>query len=476
MRGWMLAAAVGMALAGAAPAGAAETFYIRGGGDGHGIGMSQYGAYGYALHGKDYRFILGHYYTGTSLGSTSPSQLVRVLIRTGSASFAGANRAAGQKLNPAATYSVRTLASGALGVFDSSGKRVVSAASPLRVTGSGPLRVGGSGSYHGALEFRPSGRSAVETINAVGLEDYVRGVISAEMPASWSAQALEAQAVAARTYAITTGVGANGYQLYSDTRSQMYQGVAAETPSTDAAVAATRGQVVTYRGRPVVTYFFASSGGQTEDIQNVWLGSSPEPWLHGVSDPYDGVGGNPDHRWTVKLTVGQAASRLSSLVKGRLIGVRVTRWGVSPRVVSAQIVGSRGTTNVTGPQLQQAFGLMSTYMAFASISSSQGTPGSSVGSTTGGTAFSSQLPTHTTLAVAAAGFEALPAGPRVLRGNVSPARRGERLGIESRVAGRWRSVARVRARSGGAYRLKLHHRGLYRVVWHGLDGPAITVR
>ena len=99
------------------------------------------------------------------------------------------------------------------------------------------------------------------------------------MPSSWAAAALEAQAVAARTYAITTTVDGNGYDLYSDTRSQMYGGVSAETPSTDAAVAATSGQVVTYDGKPVVTYFFASSGGHTESIQNVWAGATPEPWL-----------------------------------------------------------------------------------------------------------------------------------------------------------------------------------------------------
>ena len=87
-------------------------------------------------------------------------------------------------------------------------------------------------------------------MEAVGLDDYVRGVISAEMPSGWSPQALDVQAVAARTYAITTDVSGSNFDLYPDTRSQMYRGVAAETPSTDAAVAATRGQVVTYAGRP----------------------------------------------------------------------------------------------------------------------------------------------------------------------------------------------------------------------------------
>ncbi len=85
-------------------------FYVQGGGDGHGIGMSQYGAYGYALHGKDYSWILAHYYTGTSLGTTNTSRTIRVLLASGSASFSGATSAPGKKLNPASTYYVRPLA------------------------------------------------------------------------------------------------------------------------------------------------------------------------------------------------------------------------------------------------------------------------------------------------------------------------------------------------------------------------------
>src|ERR1700685_4194623 len=83
---------------------AASELYIRGAGYGHGVGMSQYGAYGYALHGKDYHFILAHYYTGTSLGTVDPDLTVTVLLATGGAAFSGANRAGAKKLDPAATY------------------------------------------------------------------------------------------------------------------------------------------------------------------------------------------------------------------------------------------------------------------------------------------------------------------------------------------------------------------------------------
>src|SRR5207248_6666039 len=138
------------------------------------------------------------------------------------------------------------------------------------------------------------------------------------------------QAVAARTYALTSDVGGSQYQLYSDTRSQAYGGVGAETAATDAAVAATRGQILTYSGKPAITYFFSSSGGYTESVQYAFGGATPEPWLRGVPDPYDGAGGDPYHHWTYRLTVATAAGKLGGLVTGSLVGIKVTKHGVSP--------------------------------------------------------------------------------------------------------------------------------------------------
>ena len=100
-----------------------------------------------------------------------------------------------------------------------------------------------SGRYRGALEVRPAATGGVNAINAIGLENYVRGVISGESPASWPSAALQAQAVAARSYAITTSRSKkDGFDQYPDQRSQVYRGVKAEFPTTDAAVAATAGQ------------------------------------------------------------------------------------------------------------------------------------------------------------------------------------------------------------------------------------------
>jgi stage II sporulation protein D len=335
---------------------------IRGAGDGHGVGMSQYGAEGEALHGLTDGAILSHYYTGTALGHTNPVRTVRVLLADGRASFRGASAAGGVRLSPAGTY---TVAAGPLGlqITSASGRRVVSASGPVSVTGPGPLTTAG-GRYLGALQFSALATGKVQTVNVVGLDDYVRGVVAAEMPSSWAPAALEAQAIAARTYAITTTVDGTGFDLYDDTRSQMYGGVGAETAPTNAAVTATSGQIVTYDGRPAVTYFFASSGGFTESIQNVWSGSAPEPWLVGVADPYDGADGDPYHRWQIQMSLSAATTKLGPLVRGRLKRIVVTRHGVSPRVISAEVIGTGGTTKVTGAQLQGAFGLLSTWMSF----------------------------------------------------------------------------------------------------------------
>lgn len=201
------------------------------------------------------------------------------------------------------------------------------------------------------------------------LETYVRGVVSAEMSASWPMAALEAQAVASRTYAITSDAGGSKFDVYSDDRSQVYLGKAAETSRTNTAVAATAGQIVTYAGKPAVTYFFAGSGGQTESVQNAFPGAEPEPWLVSVADPYEA---GPLRHWTMTMSFASAGSRLSGLVKGAFTGIEVLKRGVSPRIVSAYVLGSKGHTLVSGPELEARLGLYSTW-AYFSVKNAKGT-------------------------------------------------------------------------------------------------------
>jgi stage II sporulation protein D len=454
----------------AKPASAATTLYIQGGGYGHGIGMSQYGAYGYALHGWTYQQILGHYYTGTQLGTTNPNQTVRVLLSSGPAAFAGATQIGNKKINPSLTYDVIPLANGQLAVVNqTTHKRVGKFNFPLTATGSEPLSLAGQGTYRGSLEFRPNGSGGTYTVNVVGLDDYVQGVIGAEMPANWAQQALDAQAVAARTYAITTDVDGGFFNLYPDTRSQMYRGVAAEAPSTLAAVAATAGQIVTYNGAPAVTYFFSSSGGYTENIQDAWPGATAEPWLVGVPDPYDGAGGDPYHHWTRQLSLSAATKDLGPLVKGKLISIQVTQTGASPRIMKAKVIGTGGTSTATGAQLESAFGLLSTWASFTTISSTAGTApaAANVAHEVSDLGVIGQLQQ----AFAIAG-ETVP----VFAGRVQPGAQGGHATIEVRRAhGGWRKTATIRLGKGGAFAVKVAGPGEYRTVYHGLDGPSVPV-
>ncbi len=378
------------AAASSSTAGASDLL-ISGGGFGHGVGMSQYGALGFALHGFGYQQILAHYYEQTTLATIPAGKTVTVLLADGrAAAFSGATRAGATALTASTTYAVAP-AGPDLALLDGT-RTLATFAPPLTVSGPGPLELAGHGRYRGSLVFDLDGHGGVQTVDQVDIEDYVRGVVAEEMPSSWPAAALEAQAVAARTYALASDpVGVN-FDVYDDTRSQMYGGVAAETPQTDAAVEATAGQVVEYSGVPATTYFFSSSGGYTEDIQNVWLGVGPEPWLQGVPDPFDSAGDDPFHRWQVSISLATAARRLRGLVRGSLTAIQVLKRGVSPRVVSAAIIGTDGRTLVSGPQLQQRLGLRSTYMSFETVTPT----GTVVGGAGPTEATTSATPTDTT--------------------------------------------------------------------------------
>ena len=314
------------------------------------------------------------------------------------------------------------------------------------------------GSYRGRLEFRPDLFAGINAINAVPLEDYVAGVVSRESPSSWPIEALKAQAVAARTYAVTTSKAGSGFDQYADTRSQVYGGVAAETASTNQAVTATRGQVVTYDGAPVVTYFFSTSGGRTEDVENTNLGTEPRPWLKSVKDPYDGV--SPKHRWgPIRMSSASAAARLSGLVKGRFKGVRVIKRGKSPRIVAADVIGTGGRTRVSGATLRARFGLNDTWAYFTSIGTRKKKP---PGPSNGGT---SPPPPS-----------AAAAGPRprsILAGTVYPERTGAEVQIQIRERGRWRTVTSTVVRRGGRYSAAVARAGTYRVVFSGDAGPSV---
>jgi stage II sporulation protein D len=456
---------------------AATKLTITGAGFGHGIGMSQYGAYGYSLHLKDYGFILGHYYTGTTLGKLDSNPEVKVLLQGGkkAVSFTGAVAAGDLKLDVAKTYTVRRGDTG-LVLRDATGAAVGTTPGPLRVDAAvgEPLRLSGTsvpgvrnGLYRGALVISASG-SGLIAVNALDLEDYLRGVVSAESPSAWPVEALKAQAVAARTYALTTHAGGGAFDQYADTRSQVYRGVAAETPSTDAAVTATAGQVVTFGGQPVTTYFFSTSGGETEDVQNVFVGSDPKPWLKAVEDPFDGV--SPKHRWgPFRFTASQVQRKLRRYVRGRFQRIKVVQRGVSPRVVRAQVVGTGGTTTVTGPQLRSAFGLYDTWAYFTSVTSKASKTKKAKKPA------SSQPASDSSGGVLSPSARAASLRAPRIEGTIAPARAGRWLKVQRRVGARWATATDGKVGRGGRYSVAVPGRGVYRVVYGTAVGPDVRV-
>ena len=253
------------------------------------------------------------------------------------------------------------------------------------------------------------------------------------------------------------------FDLYPDTRSQVYGGVAAEVASTNQAIAETRGEVVTYNGQPVVTFFFSTSGGRTEDVENTPLGNEPRPWLKSVDDPYDDT--SPRHRWgPIRMSLKRADAKLGSYVKGAFRGIEVVRRGRSPRIVEADVIGTRGRTRVTGGMLRARFGLFDSWAFFTSITTGEEPPPEDPGAPTGGTdPFGS-----------AAALGSRPVG--AVAGRVLPVLRGARVTLQRRDSGRWRTVGSTRLRSDGRYSAPVTHTGVYRVRYHDETGPAVRVR
>lgn len=351
---------------GAAPARAgAATWIVNGGGYGHGVGMSAYGAYGFGLHGSDYRQILGHYFRGIRLTTMREAPQARVLLAVSpdDVSFTRARVACGERLDPSRTYSARRRGS-SLRLLANSGKLLARCGPRLHARGGRMVRIEGLGTYRGALEVVPtdSASGSLNVVNRLDVNSYARGSLPGEVPPEWPMATLKAFAVAVRSIALSTEVGGNGFDLYSDTRTQIYGGVELESERTDRAVRATRGQVATYGGDVAQTTYFSSSGGRTE---SGFLGAPEVPYLHSVPDPYDHY--SPQHRWTFRFTQAEIDARLGPYVSGRLRGIRVTKRGDSPRIDYARLIGTGGASTIRGDTLAAALGLYDRWAYFKKV-------------------------------------------------------------------------------------------------------------
>jgi stage II sporulation protein D len=339
------------------------TFFISGHGWGHGLGMSQYGAYGYALHGWKYDQIVRHYYTGTTLGQ-APVKRIRVLLLDSTQSATISSK---QPIQVAgADGSKLTLDAGSYRVGaafkakdpEKPDAKPRSFGYPIDFKpASGALALNGTG-YRGWLRAIKLG-SKVRIVDVVDLDLYLRGVVPSEMPKDWAPEALRAQAVAARSYALSHLHSGGGFDLYPDTRDQVYLGIPHEAPATTAAVNATAGEVVLYKGKVASTYFFSTSGGRTASAQDLYPDSPPIPYLVSVVDKYDSI--SPYHDWgPFRFSPARLAHTLK--VPGRLLDVH-TVASSSGRVRSVVATGSGGQVTVDGSKVRFALGLRSTWFS-----------------------------------------------------------------------------------------------------------------
>ena len=342
------------------------TFVISGRGWGHGVGMAQWGAYGFAQHGASYEDILTHYYRGTTLGP-APLSKVRVFLAQGRSTLS---------LGSNAPYTVRDgigqtwhLAAGTQTFGPGLKIRTTDVQQPQRlpapltfIPGGSPLRFG-STAYRGQLQVSVA-NGALRAVNLVGLEAYLYGVVPSEMPKDWLPEALKAQAVAARSYALAVRKTGSWFDLYPDTRSQVYLGIAHEAPTTTAAVQATAGQIVLYGGKVATTYFFSSSGGRTASAPEVFPSSPATPYLVSVSDPYDTI--SPHHRWG-PFVVSASRLRRTLGARGALSDVTL-ELGPSGRVETITGVGAQREATMKGWDFRRALGLDSTWFRVGVLS------------------------------------------------------------------------------------------------------------
>jgi SpoIID/LytB domain protein len=394
-----LAAALFVPLTGPSAA-AAGTFTFFGSGYGHGVGMSQWGAYGLALQGWSSNRILTHFYQGTKVvasdtlpssirvGLTSGRKTVHLTAKAGPVRIWVGAALTGTLVGKIPKDATWTIAAkdGFYAVRDQSGTLVGRWGSPTKNlyltyadTGSRVFipeadAIWSQGFVYnrGSIEFNlyACKTGCVERLIArLALEQYLYGL--GEVPASWPAAAMQAQAVAARTYAVyairhvglrpscncdlTDGSGDQTYIAYDR------EGGTDGSRWVDA-VDATAHQVVTYQGNVIQSFYSASDGGHTQNVEDAWHGGNTAyaiPWLTGVCDPGEYTSANPYDVWTATFDAATVTSRLKGYTGaiGTISRFRGVVRDDSGRIMTAVAVGSSGKAPITGDQLQAALGL-----------------------------------------------------------------------------------------------------------------------
>ena len=354
------------------------TITVKGRGYGHGHGMSQYGAEGAARAGLTYRQIAEFYYPGTTWGTAKGRVTVMIsadttddLVVVPRAGLTVRDTAGSKRVElpdvGARYWRVAVGADGVNRVSYQAGRRwrawrdlvgqgeFAARGKPIEL-----VTPSGTRAYRGQLRVGIVGGDRV-TVNDLALDGYLKGVVPLEIPASWSPEAVRAQAVAARTYAAfeRRSPKTTAYQICDTGSCQVYGGYDAEHPLSNAAVDATRRQVLLSGGTPAFTQFGSSSGG--------WTSAGSMPYLPAQRDPYDGWSGNPMHSWRTTLAVGTIERAWPGV--GDLRRIVVNRrdgngtWG--GRIVTMTLSGSDGRVQVSGDTFRSVLGLRSTLLSFS---------------------------------------------------------------------------------------------------------------
>ncbi|MDP8957783.1 MAG: SpoIID/LytB domain-containing protein, partial [Actinomycetota bacterium] len=377
-----------------------EQFLFEGSGWGHGVGMSQYGARGLALEGKGAADIISYFYRGASVGTASLSHSlwvgllqnrieIRFEAREGSLQLGIRKLPEGQQpkplvAEPGESWALRRLVNGNCRYFKDGQPQDVEAhcwASVSRPPDQpqAKLYLADTGRTYGrgTLRVRPIGE-AFHVLLEIGLEKYLYGL--GEMPSSWPAAALQAQAIAARSYAVRralnlgaeSGLSAVRRQecwchLYATVKDQAYVGWEKEEGHWGAvwrnAIDATAGRVVTYGGQVISTFYFSSSGGATENNVDGFGGTTQLPYLTSVADPWSlDRGVNPNASWSGSIAAGQIATAVGLEA---LHSVRVISRNPSGSAKEVEFLGIKGKAPARvvklGREVRSLLGLRSSY-------------------------------------------------------------------------------------------------------------------
>ncbi|MGE5460613.1 MAG: SpoIID/LytB domain-containing protein [Solirubrobacterales bacterium] len=367
---------------------APDDFTFYGSGFGHGLGMSQWGAYGLAQEGWSDTRILTHFYSKTRIrqaanvpktlriGLTQARSKVRLEAEAGPVDLRFGGRRPGDTIAtiPRGETWVLRIASGRYKIIDANGRAVGdpvggSANDLYAIFESNDARLHVPEALHtyahGFVEFNLydcNPACSMRLVLVVDPERYLYGL--GEVPSSWPKGALRAQAIAARSYALRKAAAGQhraicNCALYASSYDQVYAGWDKESGLDGdrwvAAVDDTAGQVVEYQGDVIQAFYMSSSGGYTEDNENVW-GGTPIEYLRGVCDPGDYTSANPSATWQVTLSASDVTQQLS-LGIGTVTGFTNVARGISGRIVQATVQGENGTASVSGATLRSALGL-----------------------------------------------------------------------------------------------------------------------